>query len=506
MRCDYFKGSGIGHLKRTSVLASSLRKRGYDPILLVDEVPNKDIILIDVKVEKVDIDTFDEIVDADLVVKYALIFNSKIVIGDSYRISNKWVKRIQKKGIDVVLIEDSIVNKGADLSINYTPINKLEDLSTNSNQLRGPQFFLTDSKVFSNKEFVPKKIIAHAGGNGDYLKAKLIYSTLAALSDEKGIEVAWICPNEASLHSLKSITRLNKNDKVLQWGNDSTSLWSDYQIVVGPASTSLYEAIIQGSLPISFSISKTQLTKLEDWLTIGHCLHIPNDEKENKKYINLIFQLSINHYYQLLSELKNSSIMLDGKGVERVTTELEAFINKRNYSYSKSEEKFDKKGIQKCSFKESLDFLNARNSEDVRAMSTDPKHIISWPEHLKWWINSDIDKYVFKGNLNNPEVFFWIKKWNIKTRKYLTAGWFPADKKTPFTSILKILDWQIKYYSEGFKGYTWVATVRNDNKAAISINRRVGFIDASQEIYNDLPILFPGTNEKFKVSELRIKK
>ena len=82
----------------------------------------------------------------------------------------------------VVIGEDSKMNKGADLSINYTPINKLEDFSHDINQLRGPQFFLTDSKVFRKKDFIPKKIIAHAGGNGDYSKAKLIYSTLASIS------------------------------------------------------------------------------------------------------------------------------------------------------------------------------------------------------------------------------------------------------------------------------------------------------------------------------------
>ena len=42
--------------------------------------------------------------------------------------------------MNVVLIEDSKLNKGADLSINYTPVNKLEDFSHDINQLRGPIF------------------------------------------------------------------------------------------------------------------------------------------------------------------------------------------------------------------------------------------------------------------------------------------------------------------------------------------------------------------------------
>ena len=80
----------------------------------------------------------------------------------------------------------------------------------------------------------------------------------------------------------------------------------------------------------------------------------------------------------------------------------------------------------------------------------------------------------------------------------------PASKKTTFTSILKILDWQIKFYSKKRNNYKWVATVHDDNKAAIAINRRFGFVDASPETYDVLPILYPGTTSKFKVLELII--
>ena len=137
-------------------------------------------------------------------------------------------------------------------------------------------------------------------------------------------------------------------------------------------------------------------------------------------------------------------------------------------------------------------------------MSTDPNHIISWPEHLKWWLNSDIDKYLFIGELNFPEAYFWVKKWRIFKKGYITVGWFPSGKETSFTSILKILDWQIKYYSKRCADHTWVATVNKNNKAAIAINRRVGFVDASIDIYDVLPILFPGTNSDFKVFELKL--
>ena len=103
-----------------------------------------------------------------------------------------------------------------------------------------------------------------------------------------------------------------------------------------------------------------------------------------------------------------------------------------------------------------------------------------------------------------PEAFFWVRKWKIYNKYYLTAGWFPSSENTSFTSILKILDWQIKFYSRRCKNYTWIATVKRSNKAAIAINRRVGFVDAGNDAYEVLPILFPNTDKDFKVLELKL--
>ena len=44
LRCDYFQGSGIGHLKRTSILSRALKKKGYKTTVLVDELPQENKI------------------------------------------------------------------------------------------------------------------------------------------------------------------------------------------------------------------------------------------------------------------------------------------------------------------------------------------------------------------------------------------------------------------------------------------------------------------------------
>ena len=505
LRCDYFQGSGIGHLKRTSILSSALQKRGYRTVVLTDDdPPSVNTFNLEVVYKRIPFQNFNELDDAKFILNLANLRDVKIIIGDSYRISRKWVKKLQDNGLKVILLDDFNKDFGADLSINYTPQNKFCRSSTFHEQIRGPEFFLTDSKLSKNREVSQKSIVAHAGGNGDYSKAEIIYSNLASFSDKEGIEVDWICPNLSSLKTLKKIININENDKILSWQKDSSNFWSNYQIVVGPASTSLYEAIIQGTLPISFPISKTQCTELNDWLSLGHSLHLNNKEKENSYCINLIFELAINNYYELLNILSEHSKVLDGNGVQRVIASIEALIKNSKNSFFKKETKFFKKGVFKCSIEDSEAFLKARNSKRVREMSTNPNHIIYWPEHLKWWLNSEIDKYLYLGNLSFPEAFFWVRKWKIYNKYYLTAGWFPSCENTSFTSILKILDWQVKFYSKRCKNYTWIATVKRSNKAAIAINRRVGFLDAGNDAYEVLPILFPNTDKDFKVFELKL--
>tara|TARA_B100000212_G_C27373807_1_gene533792 strand:+ start:1131 stop:2663 length:1533 start_codon:yes stop_codon:yes gene_type:complete len=504
LRCDFFGGSGIGHLKRTSILSSALQKKGYETILLVDNIPPKNIFNLKINYKKLPFENFDELLEAEFIVKLAGLNNVEIIIGDSYRITKKWVQRLKNNGLKVVLLDDFNVDLEANLFINYTPFNKFSYLYNSCRQLRGPKYFLTDSKIHKGKEIYPKRIIAHAGGNGDFSKAKNIYMNLAKITDQLGIQVDWICPSTSSMNTLEKFIKFNDNDQVLTWRKDSRKLWRNYQIVVGPASTSLYEAIIQGALPISFAISKTQCTELNDWLSLGHGLHINNAEKENSQFINLIFELAINKYKDFLNILQDHSENLDANGVKRVIYSVESLLSNSRNRFLEKETKFVKKGVIKCTFEDSHSFLLARNSELVRNISTNANHIISWPEHLKWWLDTQIEKYLFIENFNYPEAYFWVKKWEISNRGYLTAGWFPSSEKTPFTSILKILDWQIKYYSKRYANYTWVATVKKNNKAAIAINKRVGFVEAGNDIYNVLPILFPGTNNDFKVFELKL--
>ena len=54
------------------------------------------------------------------------------------------------------------------------------------------------------------------------------------------------------------------------------------------------------------------------------------------------------------------------------------------------------------------DFLEIRNQESVRRVSTSPEHN-PWPEHVRWWLNPKIQKFSFKKD-EKTVGYYWIKK------------------------------------------------------------------------------------------------
>ena len=402
----------------------------------------------------------------------------------------------------VLGIDELGVLNNLDLSINYTPYKYSEsETRKTKNHLVGPKYFITKSQKLYFKNSKVKKIVAHAGGNGDYSKVKNIYIALDLISKKLSISVDWICPNKISLKSLKDVISIPSKDRVIDWITGSNSLWAPYDMVVGPSSTSVYEAIMQGSLPLSFPINKTQLTDREDWLSIGHALHMNNNDLGNLSLIKNLIEIAIKNNILFLKNLANYSSKLDGKGTEKIVNKIESFIDENNKDkLTLRNYKFLVNGINECPFFLAESFLKARNSPNVRNMSTDRNHIISWPEHLNWWLNGKAKKY-FLVEESIPTAYFWVKTWQLKDGNFITAGWFPASNTTNIFSILKVMDWQINYFAKKYPGFIWISTIKDSNKGAMALNKRFGFVPANKSTLKVIPLLYPGTNKNFKVFE-----
>ena len=111
----------------------------------------------------------------------------------------------------------------------------------------------------------------------------------------------------------------------------------------------------------------------------------------------------------------------------------------------------------------------------MREVSAKSDHLISWPEHLRWWLNPNIRKYTFTVAGKNVG-YFWIKTHSNSKNKFLTSGWFINDNNCNKLRIAKELTASKvskvkRYYSD----YLWIIIMRNDNKLAIKLNLDCGF-------------------------------
>lgn len=493
IRCDIFPGSGAGHIKRCSVLAQALAAVGFNPVFALDRDCGPLPIEVQFPIELVD-GPFDLDGDAKAMKELARRLGARIVLGDSYRISEIWVKDLRSSGLDVVLIDDLGVGGQATLRIDYSP--KPKRLQGSAINLLGPSYFITDSPTLSDRATPAKSVMLHAGGTGNFAAADQVYRAAATVARDKGLDVTWLCPNKLALAWLASSGLQTPSTKVISWQKWGNNLWSRYDIVVGPASTSLFEVILQGSLPVSFPISSTQSAKREVWLQLGHALHLEHTDVLSYEFAATVVDLAIEAFGPLRSQLTTYSQRLDGQGVERVVAAIVKIIDGKQPELADDAPPLA--GIKACDLRDASKFLDARNAPNVCALSTNSHHVISWPEHLRWWLAETTERFVVESDLG-PEAFFWHRPKVVNSQSYLIGGWFPAGGHPAFAAAIRLLDWQLDYCAGRYPDHIWVATINQENRAVLALNRRFGFVDADTNAREAVQQLFPGTSSEFVI-------
>ncbi|MDB2530333.1 hypothetical protein N9X46_06365 [Paracoccaceae bacterium] len=504
MRCDSSPSAGAGHLKRCTVLAQSLKKLGFSTIFAIDE--NTDLFPLDIcfPIHRIAY-SYDELLDANAVKTLAKKIGTKIVLGDSYRISHAWVAELRSAGLIVLLIDDLGIGGDAFLRIDYSPMPKSP--KGNAHSLLGPSYFITDSQRFRAHSSPPKRMIAHAGGTGNFAAAPEVYAAAALVSKNAETDMTWLCPTEASREWLQINGLIKDDHKVIAWQQDKTDLWSNFDIVIGPASTSLFEVILQGALPISFPLSPTQTSDRNHWLQIGHALHLVREELNSKEFAEHLIQLSIDHFDCFRSQLDAFAEELDGNGAARCSLAIAKLLAGKLHDKANEktcEAKTREATIRKCDIRDAHLFLLARNAHHVRSLSTDPNHIIKWHEHLQWWLNQSIERFIVDG-MADPVAFFWHKPVKAKGCDYLIGGWFPAGNSPAFTAAIRLLDWQLEYCSDKYPEHVWLASIKKENRAVQLLNRRYGFIDGDSYSLQAAKELFPRTTEDFIILQRKAR-
>jgi hypothetical protein len=130
--------------------------------------------------------------------------------------------------------------------------------------------------------------------------------------------------------------------------------------------------------------------------------------------------------------------------------------------------------------------MESRNCKSSRSASFNPHHIITWPEHLNWWLDKNILKYKIKEN-STTLAYYWIRKKNDNFGTFVQSGWFlerNISSQNDLNSKLKIssvtLKFQLDSVKKMYKKMPWIITMRKKNRFVKFLNKNIGFKDPSE--------------------------
>ena len=497
LRADFFPGSGVGHVKRSNVLAKALANKGFRPILLLDAAarPMGFPFETSAAIRFLSAD-LDETADAAETVAIARADGASLVIRDSYRVGGIWEDDLTRAGMTVAAIDDLGDSKSAQLSITFTPgAKRPSNLEDTAHFLGGEAYMITDSPLLPAR---PRgRVLVHAGGTGGFDKVPAVIDAITQVTSKRDWDLTWLCPTPESASWLKTRNAIGKNDTVETWR--SGAVWKDHDLIIGPASTSLYETIMQGALPVSFPISDTQGEPRDTWLNLGHALHIEAEEAKDQSFVERLLNFADEEHTPLRHLLTTYSKALDGKGADRVAQALADLMNGSPVPQP-SNAPTTGTHIRPCTIADAERFRSARNAPLVRNVSTDPNHIIDWPEHLAWWLKTDAERFVIETD-GQPEAYFWHRPRSHDGRNYMTAGWFPATDQPSLAATLRLLQWQHERTAQTHPDHIWVATIEATNKPGIALDKRMGFREAGPAAQAAAKAFWPGTDKRFLIFE-----
>lgn len=505
--CDFNKNSGFGHLSRMRSLSKSFNPSSYDVIFLF-ELKNKKFIQNYVK---------------DLKCKY-LSCNLKkiskqiqdylnqnlidIIIFDSYRIDIKLEEKLYKSFF-IVCVDDKVSKHNS-----HIVINSREDLSSNELSkpgqlwLTGKKFILMNKtqKKYSNKKSI-NKILIHAGGSDAYKLIDNFFESSITYLSTKNVVVDILYTNKKTHYELvKKINSLVNNKikyRLLKFDRNFSKNLHKYDIVVGPAGTTTFEAMSSGVITFSFPLLDDGRDSMLTWNLLGNIIHLNSEEKNNKILINKIWDYIFLNYKTLDTYIrKNSKFIADNSNY--VSSLIKKYYKNKFLLYKKLQNTKKNYKIKKAELKFARCFLDSRNSLRVRRLSSDPSHKINLSEHLNWWNNQKIKKFVLLKSKAIPAGYHWIRLMKKGDKKIIISGWFLDNKEDDtLRASYEIIKHQKNVIKNRYKGYKWIININKKNNLSIRMNKSIGFKKASTASFDQALEIFKFDKKKFNVYEMK---
>jgi len=498
IHCDLSNSSGLGHLSRMKNLSIELEKKGSKCYFLFYQ-QNKKYVTKHTKMLKV---IFFSNKNKFKSIKDILLKNNfSILILDSYENNFLLEKTLVKHGHFVVSIDDHLRKYHSNIVVtNRIPENNLFTIKQNQIWLSGTKYILAIKKAkrinkFKNK---PKrlKLLLHAGGSSSYNYIKnFTVATLDAI-DKYNLDASIICTSSYAKNYIKKLSiKYSKTSKlkILPFIKDLSKKIKNYDLVAGPMGTTTFEAIMSGIFPFSVPIKDDGRDSVNSWHTLGHLAHLTNIEKKNTIIIKDMWSLIITNYEDLLNLLIKNSKQLDGLGPKRLAEKIIFYFknSEKRIDNIDVKKKNDLVYSEKCKISDIRYFFNARNKKKTEGVSI-LKRRLTWPEHISWWLRSDIKKYKLLSE-GHTIGYYWIKINKDKEGKFITSDYFfSKDMPDKIQLAHKILRIQLKIIKKIYKNSTWIIVTKKTNKFLEILYKKFGFYPASKNS------MFRALNKPFK--------
>lgn len=506
--CDFNKKSGFGHISRMRSLSKSFKSSLYEVTFLF-EVKDKKIIQDYVKDLKCKYLPFSLNKKSKSIHNYLSKNLTDIIIFDSYHIDIKLEKDLYKNFF-IVSIDDKVLKHNS-----HIVINSREDLS--SNKLSKPgQLWLTGKKfILMNKikkknriNNQIKRILIHAGGSAAYNLIDNFFNASIMYLSNKDIYVDILYTNKKNFYELlKKINNLSVNNikfKLLKFNSNFSKNLFRYDVVAGPAGTTTFEALSSGVLTFSFPLIDDGRDSMLTWSLLGNIIHLNSREKNNKTLITGLWEYIFFKYEMLNLHIRENSPLISDNS-NYISSLIEKYFHNNSKLFANIKKNKNTYKIKKAELKFARSFLESRNSLKVRNLSSKPKHIIDLSEHLNWWDDKNIKKFVLLKNKNTPSGYHWIRSIKKRDKKIIISGWF-LDKKEDDTlrASFKIIQHQKNIIKKNYKGYNWLININKKNSLSIRMNKSIGFKEASSTSFDQAREIFNFDKKKFNVYEMKI--
>tara|TARA_B100000963_G_scaffold362055_1_gene402826 strand:- start:12326 stop:13867 length:1542 start_codon:yes stop_codon:yes gene_type:complete len=506
--CDFNKNSGFGHLSRMKSLARAFNKKKFS-VKFIFENKYKDYNKDFLKGYNCDFLNFSLKKNSKKIIEYLQKNFAKIIILDSYYIDLSLEKKLYQKFF-IVCFDDKLKKHKSHLVINSREdINSRELSSRNQYWKTGKNFLLigkTKKRNKSNSKI--KKVLIHGGGSSAYNYFQtFLYESIRFLNSKK-TKLQILCKNPETEDKIKKKLKkqklLKKNVYFTSYNENLSQNLKNYDVVVGPSGITTFETIASNVLPVSFPIIEDGRDSTLNWNLNGNVLHLNKEEIKSIKMIKQIWVFIFKNYQILSLNIKNKSRQIKDNSKEISQMIINYSSEKKDYSFTKKQD--TKLKILEANFDYLRSFLQSRNNLPVRKVSSNPRHIITFSEHLNWWINDKIKKFVLVKDKNEPVAYHWVKLMKIfNGEKTIISGWFPEKKGDISLNSLKIiLEHQKMYIKRNYKNAKWIININKNNSFSKRLNKSMGFKYASEKSQKIGKNIFNISLDKFDIFEMKI--